>query len=58
VPDVQDYLEPTLMPEGHLLKLYADWDVISYETGVIEETHPTSKTPHKHSLCRMLAKRR
>jgi cyclopropane fatty-acyl-phospholipid synthase-like methyltransferase len=56
VPPEQDYLEPTLLPEGVLESLYGEWEILSCENDVINETHPTSGTPHSHSLCRLIAR--
>ena len=58
VPPEQDYLEPTLLPEGALESLYLEWETLRSENDVITETHPTSDAPHSHSLCRLLARKR
>jgi tellurite methyltransferase len=58
VPSAQAYLDPTLLPEGGLQKLYENWDVLESEDDVITETHPTSTIPHSHSLCRLLARKK
>ena len=55
VPSVQSYLHPTLLDPTQLLTWYANWDIRAFEEGVIEETHPTSREVHMHSLCRLLA---
>lgn len=58
VPKIQEYLIPTLLGKEELKnKYYKDWKILNYEHGVIEHTHPTSKTMHQHSLCRMIAKK-
>jgi cyclopropane fatty-acyl-phospholipid synthase-like methyltransferase len=57
VPSAQAYLEPTLLPQGGLQKLYAHWEVVKCEDDVITETHPTSTMSHSHSLCRLLARK-
>jgi cyclopropane fatty-acyl-phospholipid synthase-like methyltransferase len=57
VPPEQDYLEPTLLPEGVLESLYEGWEILGSENDVITETHPTSDAPHSHSLCRLLARK-
>lgn len=57
LPDVQHYLEPTFVNVGYLPTFYYDWQIISYEDDIIEEMHPTSKILHKHSICRLLARR-
>jgi len=57
VPDVQDYLEPTLLPVGYLESRYSDWAMVAAENEIIEETHPTSAVAHKHSLCRIIARK-
>lgn len=55
VPAVHDYLEPTLLEVGELERLYSLWQVVESENAVIEEEHPTTKVPHKHSVCRLIA---
>jgi 2-polyprenyl-3-methyl-5-hydroxy-6-metoxy-1,4-benzoquinol methylase len=57
VPDVQDYLEPTLLPVNHLKNAFKNWLVLDYEHDVITETHPTSQVEHQHSLTRIIAKK-
>lgn len=57
VPEAQPYLRPTLVPEGYLAGVYSTWKLISYENETIQEMHPTSRVMHRHSLCRLLARR-
>ncbi|HEV7428073.1 MAG TPA: methyltransferase domain-containing protein [Thermoanaerobaculia bacterium] len=58
VPDIQDYLSPTLLPEDHILSLYGEhWAVLRYENDILTETHPTSNVEHQHSLFRLIARR-
>jgi SAM-dependent methyltransferase len=58
IPDVQSYLEPTLLDPFELRNVfYQDWEIIDYETGNIQEKHPTSLEEHEHSLCRLIARR-
>ena len=57
VPQVQDYLEPTLIEEGYLLAIYSDWLIESHENDIIEESHPTSWSVHKHSIERLIARK-
>lgn len=57
IPEVQEYLEPTLLPNNYLKKKFEEWDIINYEDDIITETHPTSKIEHQHSLSRILAKK-
>ena len=57
VPVIHHYLEATLISENYLTTRYSDWTVLSYENELIEEVHPTSRIPHKHSICRLLARR-
>jgi tellurite methyltransferase len=57
VPSAQAYLEPTLLPQGELQKLYEHWETLDCEDDVITETHPTSTQSHSHSLCRLLARK-
>jgi SAM-dependent methyltransferase len=57
VPDVHGYLEPTLLRQGELETLYARWEILSCENGIIEETHPTTEVLHKHSICRLMARK-
>ena len=56
VPEIQDYLELTLLRKGEIKEYYKDWGILKYEDGVLEHKHPTSKTTHQHSLCRIIAK--
>lgn len=59
VPEIQDYLVPTLLSKNELKDIfYKDWEILDYEHGFIEHTHPTSRTMHKHSLCRMIARKK
>lgn len=58
IPKIQKYLIPTLLRKEELKnKYYKDWKILNYEYGVLEHKHPTSKTLHQHSLCRMIAKK-
>lgn len=57
IPEIQKYLTPTLLSADKIKKLYDDWAIIKYENGVTEHSHPTSKTVHKHSVCRLIAKK-
>lgn len=58
VPEIQDYLIPTLLGREELKDaFYKDWKIENYEYGVLEHKHPTSDTMHKHSLCRMIARK-
>jgi cyclopropane fatty-acyl-phospholipid synthase-like methyltransferase len=57
VPEVQSYLEPTLLPVGYLETRYADWETLSVENDILEEAHVTTKVSHRHSICRLLTKR-
>lgn len=57
VPEVQKYLEPTLLPGKNFLEYYKDWETISFEEDIIEHEHPTHKVMHKHSVCRLIAKK-
>lgn len=57
VPDIQKYLTPTLLTGKEVKDLYSDWKILEYEVGTTEHSHPTSKTFHKHSVCRLIAKK-
>ena len=57
VPDVQDYLSPTLVGEGYVPGLYSSWTVLQYEDDTLVEAHPTSNIVHEHSLFRLIARR-
>lgn len=58
VPKSQKYLKPTFLSDTDLKeKYYKDWKILDYETDIIEHSHPTSKKMHKHSVCRMIAKK-
>jgi len=57
VPDIQSYLEPTFLSSEEIKGLYSDWEILDFETDILEHTHPTSKVQHKHSLCRLIAKK-
>lgn len=56
VPEVQDYLEPTLLPINFLRDEFKDFQILRIENDIITETHPTSLIEHKHSLTRILVK--
>lgn len=56
VPDVQDYLSPTLVPEGYVPDLYSGWTILRHENDTLVETHPTSDIEHEHSLFRLIAR--
>ena len=60
VPEVQDYLSPLLLTPEFVLEYYKKldgWQVVQFETGIITESHPTSMTPHQHSLYRIITKK-
>ncbi len=58
VPEIQDYLTPTLLKKEEIKEYYKDWEVLNYENGILEHEHPTSKTLHKHSLCRIIVRKK
>ncbi len=59
VPKIQDYLNPTLLSKTVLKKkYYNDWQILNYESDIIEHKHPTSNKLHKHSVCRMIARKK
>jgi len=59
VPKIQGYLNPTFLPKMALKeKYYNSWEVLNYESDVIEHKHPTSNKLHKHSVCRMIARKK
>lgn len=57
VPDVHRYLEPTLLRQGELEGLYSRWEILSCENEILEEAHPTTQVLHKHSICRLMARK-
>lgn len=57
VPNVQKYLEPTLIEPDFLRRCYAEWDILEYENAVLVESHPTTSEVHEHSICRMIARK-
>ena len=57
VPEVQDYLEPTLLPKDYLVKAFSSWELMEHENDVIIESHPTSQIEHSHSLSRIITKK-
>lgn len=57
VPEVHNYLAATLLPVDDLRQMYCDWKIERFEDDILTEAHPTSKTVHKHSICRILARR-
>jgi len=57
VPNVQDYLEPTLLPVNYLKNKFSNFELLKYEDGIITETHPTSNIEHSHSLTRAIFKK-
>ncbi len=59
IPKSQKYLKPTFLSNNDLKnKYYKDWAIIKYEIDTIKHIHPTSKKIHKHSVCRMIAKKK
>jgi tellurite methyltransferase len=58
IPEVQSYLEPTLLDVGELESFYSEWDHMMSENAMIEETHPTTLAPHKHSVCRLMVRKK
>jgi len=57
VPDVHGYLDATLLPRGNVEQMYAGWEVLACENTVLEEAHPTTKLLHRHSICRLMARK-
>lgn len=59
VPKIQRYLNPVFLSKMALKeKYYKDWKILNYESDVIEYKHPTSNKLHKHSVCRMIARKK
>ncbi len=59
IPKIQDYLNPTLLSKTALKKKhYNDWQILNYESDIIEHKHPTFNKLHKHSVCRMIARKK
>ncbi len=58
VPDVQNYLEPTLLPKSYFESMFSGFEILKYENDIITETHPTSKIEHRHSLTRMIVRKK
>lgn len=56
-PEVQKYLEPTLIEPSQIAEWYSDWSIEEFEEDVIEETHPTTQVAHQHSVCRLIARK-
>lgn len=57
VPEVQNYLTATLLPVDDFKEMYGDWQIKRLEEDILTEKHPTSKTIHQHSICRIFARR-
>ncbi len=57
VPEVQNYLTATLLPADDFKEMYGDWQIKRFEEDILTEKHPTSKTIHQHSICRIFARR-
>ncbi len=59
VPRIQKYLNPTFLSKTDLKrKYYNDWQILNYELDIIKHKHPTSNRLHKHSVCRMIARKK
>jgi tellurite methyltransferase len=57
-PECQPYLnEKSFLKKGELKTMFDQWDVIAYEDAILEETHPTTGVPHRHSLSRIIARK-
>lgn len=57
VPEVHKYLAVTLLATDDYKKMYSDWQIERLEDDILTEAHPTSKTIHEHSICRIFARR-
>lgn len=55
--EVHNYLTPTLLPADNFREMYRYWQIEKFEDTILTEVHPTSKTKHKHGICRILARR-
>ena len=56
-PEVQEYLnEKSFVARGYMESMFDDWNILSFEYDIIEETHSTSQTSHHHSLVRIMAR--
>lgn len=59
VPKIQKYLNPAFLSKTALKeKYYNNWEMLNYESDIIEHKHPTSNKLHKHSVCRMIARKK
>lgn len=58
VPEEQEYLSLTLINADKLSELYSDWEVLEYENEILEHTHSTHEEPHKHWICRIIARKK
>jgi tellurite methyltransferase len=57
LPAVQGYLKPTFIEPTFVVDRYQKWQIVCSQEEVIEEIHPTTLTPHKHSVFRLLSRR-
>jgi tellurite methyltransferase len=57
IPEIQSYLEPTLLPKGHLISQFKEYEILEYEEDIITESHPTSNIVHQHSLARIITRK-
>lgn len=57
IPEVQSYLEPTLLPKGYLQDKFKGWEVLRQEDDIITETHPTSVIEHQHAVSRIIVRK-
>jgi tellurite methyltransferase len=57
IPRVQNYLKPTLLPADYFRDVYKNWDILTFEDSTLVEMHPTSRTIHRHGICRILARK-
>ena len=58
VPEIQKYLNPFFVKKEDILEIYKDWEILESEVEVIEHMHPTTKVMHKHTVLRMIARKK
>ena len=57
-PSFQSYLDiESFLDPGELQDMFKGWQIIKTEDSVINESHPTSKKEHRHSISRIIVRK-
>lgn len=49
---------PILLPHDFYLNLYKDWEILASSNSILHDEHPNNNIKHKHSITRILARKR